>query len=149
MLAGAHAFEILGGLAPCPLCLRQREIYWAMIAMGLTGLTWWRVVPKTRFLIALNILTGLVFCVGVIVAVYHAGVEWGTFPPPAGCSAGGGTDPMAIGNLDQPFILPACNEAPFYVIGLSMAGWNAVISAALAALSFVAAGLTFRAYRIR
>lgn len=147
MLAGAHGFEIFAGLEPCPLCLRQREIYWAVIAMALTGLAWWRLVPKLRFLVALNILTGLVFCVGVIVAFYHAGVEWGTFPPPAGCSAGPAIDPLAMGNLDQAFDLPACNEAPFYVAGLSMAGWNGVISSALAFLSFIAAGMTLRIYR--
>ncbi|MBY9066340.1 disulfide bond formation protein B [Hyphomonas sp. WL0036] len=149
MLAAAHAFESLGGLAPCPLCLRQREVYWALIAMTLTGLTWWRFMPKRRFLVALNVLIGLVFIVGVIVAAYHAGVEWAIFPPPAGCSAGPAVDPFAIGNLDQSFDLPACNDAPFYILGLSMAGWNGVISAALAVISFVAAAVTFRTYRTR
>jgi disulfide bond formation protein DsbB len=97
--------------------------------------------------VALNVLIGLVFVVGVIVAAYHAGVEWEIFPPPAGCSAGAGVDPFAIGNLDQSFELPACNEAPFYILGLSMAGWNGVISAALAGISFAAAAITFRNYR--
>ncbi|MFN3609192.1 MAG: disulfide bond formation protein B [Hyphomonas sp.] len=147
MLAAAHAFESIGGLAPCPLCLRQREVYWALIAMTLTGLTWWRFVPKRRFLVALNVLIGLVFVVGVIVAAYHAGVEWDIFPPPSGCSVGPPVDPFAIGNLDQVFELPACNDAPFYIFGLSMAGWNGVISAVLAAISFAAAAITFRSYR--
>jgi len=147
MLAAAHAFEIIGNLAPCPLCLRQREVYWALIAMTLTGLTWWRFVPKRRFLVALNVLIGLVFVVGVIVAAYHAGVEWGIFPPPSGCSTGPAVDPFAIGNLDQVFELPACNDAPFYILGLSMAGWNGVVSAVLAAISFAAAAITFRSFR--
>jgi disulfide bond formation protein DsbB len=86
MLAAAHAFEQFGNLAPCPLCLRQREVYWALIAMTLTGLGIWRLVPKRRFLVALNVLIGLVFVTGVVVAAYHAGVEWQIFPPPTGCS---------------------------------------------------------------
>ncbi|MBA4228288.1 MAG: disulfide bond formation protein B [Hyphomonas sp.] len=147
MLAAAHAFETFGGLAPCPLCLRQREVYWALIAMTLTGLTWWRFMPKRRFLVALNVLIGLVFVVGVIVAAYHAGVEWAIFPPPSGCSAGPAVDPFAIGDLDQVFELPACNDAPFYILGLSMAGWNGVISALLAGISFAAAAITFRSFR--
>ena len=147
MLAAAHAFESVAGLAPCPLCLRQREVYWALITMTLTGLAWWRFMPKRRFLVALNVLIGLVFVVGVIVAGYHAGVEWGIFPPPSGCSAGPPVDPFAVGDLDQSFELPACNDAPFYILGLSMAGWNGVISAILAAISFAAAAITFRSYR--
>ncbi|MFN7056435.1 disulfide bond formation protein B [Hyphomonas sp.] len=147
MLAAAHAFEQFGGLYPCPLCLRQREVYWALIAMIATGLAWWRFMPKRRFIIALNVLIGLVFLVGVVVAGYHAGVEWRIFPPPAGCSVGGNVDPFAMGGLDQPIQLPACNEAPFYILGLSMAGWNGVVSAGLAALSFAAAAITLNSYR--
>ncbi len=146
MLAAAHAFERIGGLAPCPLCLRQREVYWALIAMTLTGLALWRLRPKRRFLVALNVLIGLVFGVGVIVAFYHAGVEWQVFPPPAGCSVPAG-DPFAEPDPSAPLILPACNAAPFYVAGLSMAGWNGVISACLALVSFAAAATTFRAQR--
>lgn len=147
MLAAAHAFEQFGELYPCPLCLRQREVYWALIAMTVTGLAWWRFMPKRRFLVALNVLIGLVFLVGVVVAAYHAGVEWAIFPPPAGCSVPGNVDPFAMGGLDERVILPACNEAPFYILGLSMAGWNGVVSGVLAAISFAAAAMTFNSYR--
>jgi disulfide bond formation protein DsbB len=146
MLAAAHAFETFGGLFPCPLCLRQREVYWALIAMTLTGLAIWRAVPKRRFLVALNVMIGLVFVVSVVVAFYHAGVEWKLFPPPDGCSAGG-VSPLELGDLDAPMHIALCTDAPFYILGLSMAGWNGVISAILAAASFIAAALTFRSYR--
>lgn len=148
MLAGAHAFETFGGLAPCPLCLRQREVYWALIAMTLTGLGIWRLVPKRRFLVALNVLIGLVFVTGVVVAAYHAGVEWKIFPPPAGCSvANAAVNPLDMGSLDQPLFIPRCNDAPWHFIGLSMAGWNGVISLILAGISFAAAAVTLRSYR--
>ena len=49
-----------------------------------------------------------------------------------------------MGDLDAPMHVPSCTEAPFYILGLSMAGWNGVISAALAGLSFVAAAATYR-----
>ena len=144
MLAVAHAFETFGKLYPCPLCLRQREVYWALIAMTLTGLALWRLRPTRRFLIALNVLIGLVFGVGVVVAFYHSGVEWKIFPPPAGCAGGGPVDIMAINPIDQPMHVPSCTDAPFYILGLSMAGWNGVASAILATASFVAAAATFR-----
>ena len=148
ILAAAHAFETFGGLPPCPLCLRQREVYWALIFMTATGPAIWRFVPKRRFLVALNVLIGLVFGVGVVVAAYHAGVEWKFFPPPAGCSSGG-VNPLEMGNLDAPISIPLCNDAPFYILGLSMAGWNGVVSALLATASFAAAAITFRSYRTK
>lgn len=149
MLAAAHGFERFGGLAPCPLCLRQREVYWALIAMTLTGLGIWRLVPKRRFLVALNVLIGLVFVTGVVVAAYHAGVEWKVFPPPSGCAAGGGVNPLILGDLDKPMTIPMCNDAPFYFLGLSMAGWNGVASLVFAGLSFAAAAVTFRTYQTK
>lgn len=144
MLAAAHAFETFGKLDPCPLCLRQRDVYWALIAMTLTGLALWRLVPKRRLLVALNVMIGLVFGVGVVVAAYHSGVEWEIFPPPNGCSGGGAVDPLAIRDFNQPMSVPSCTDAPFYILGLSMAGWNGVVSLALAVASFIAAGATYR-----
>ena len=146
MLAAAHIFELFG-LFPCPLCLRQRDVYWALIAMTLTGLAIWKFVPKRRFLVALNVMIGLVFGVGVVVAFFHAGVEWGIFPPPTGCTGDGPVDPMAIQDFSKPMHVPSCTDAPFYILGLSMAGWNGVISAVLAVASFIAAGATFRGHK--
>ncbi|WP_035616869.1 disulfide bond formation protein B [Hyphomonas johnsonii] len=142
MLAAAHAFERFGHLPPCPLCLRQRDVYWALIAMILSGLAIWRLVPKRRFLVALNVLIGLAFGVGVVVAVYHSGVEWKIFPPPAGCAAAVAVNPLEIKDLNQAFHVADCTAAPFYILGLSMAGWNGVVSLVLAGLSFFAAAAT-------
>ena len=59
-----------------------------------------------------------------------------------------GVDPLAMGDLNQPIDIPSCTDAPFYVLGLSMAGWNGVISLVLAGFSFVAAAATFRGPRV-
>ncbi len=146
MLAVVHALERLANFPPCPLCLRQREVYWALIFMVVTGLAIWRFAPKRRFLVALNVLIGLVFGVGAVVAFYHSGVEWGWLPPPTGCSASDEPfDPMATIDLTQKFDLALCNAAPIRILGLSLAGWNGVVSVLLALVSFVAAWMSFRA----
>lgn len=147
MLAVAHGFERIGGMLPCPLCLRQREVYWAIIAMAITGLALWKFVPKRRFIVTLDIMIGLAFIVGVIVAGYHSGVEWGIFPAPAGCGSAIDVDPFSLENLNNKVIIPVCDEAPFYFLGLSMAGWNVVSSSVLAALSFIAAAASFPRWR--
>ena len=117
MLAIAHAFETFGGLAPCTLCLRAREVYWLAAALA------------------------LVFAAGVALAVYHAGVEWKFWPGPTACSGGGAiVDASQMTDLLQGARIkpPACDEAAWVFLGLSMAGWNALASLALTVLSGLA-----------
>ena len=142
MLAAAHGFEHFGKLAPCELCLRQREVYWAAIAMAVAGLGLWRLRPSQRFLIALNVLLGLVFVTGMIVAVYHAGVEWNFWPGPTSCTTGVAGDLAAIdllGELETRQAVVSCGVALWSLLGISMAGWNALASLVFAGLSFMAA----------
>lgn len=146
MLATAHGFERIGGMLPCPLCLRQREVYWAIIAMAITGLTLWKFVPKRRFIVTLNIMIGLAFIVSAIVAGYHSGVEWGFVPAPPGCGSAI-DDPFNLDLLENKVVVPVCDEAPFYFLGLSMAGWNVVASTILAVFSFMAAKASFPGWR--
>lgn len=141
MLGAAHAFETFGHLAPCGLCLKQRDALWLTLtfaafgaALGLTplGPRWTRVVSA---------LIGMAFVASAGLAAYHAGVEWKWWPGPASCSGGGR---VTAGDLEAllrgaKMAPPACDKAPFVFIGLSMAGWNAVISLGLAAASAVAA----------
>ncbi len=150
ILAGAHAFEILGDLPPCSLCLRQRDIYWSAIMMGVVGLALWQHKPSDRFLVALNIMLALVFTTSLVVAAYHAGVEWKFWQGPSGCSATGLSnfeDIDLLASLDTPKTVIACDEAPWRLFGVSMAGYNALLSFALALSSFIAAAHTFSAAR--
>ena len=144
MLAAAHVFENVFNFAPCPLCLRQREIYWAVVAMTVTALVLWQIRQNPRFVLAFNIMLGLVFLTGAVVAGYHAGVEYGLWPPPTGCL--GEAFDMATfdpNRLNEPQAVASCLDDPWKgQYGLSMAGWNAIISLALAAASFRAAGIS-------
>lgn len=144
MLAAAHAFETFAYLAPCPLCLRQREVYWAIVAMTVTALVLWQIRQNSRFILAFNIMLGLVFLTGAVVAGYHAGVEYRFWPAPTGCLAQafdmGDFDPLA---LNQPQAVASCLDDPWNGrYGLSMAGWNMLISLCLSAISFRAAGIS-------
>ncbi|MEO0607918.1 MAG: disulfide bond formation protein B [Pseudomonadota bacterium] len=144
MLGAAHAFETYALLLPCPLCLRQREVYWAIVAMTITALLLWQVRQNPRFILAFNIMLGLVFLTGAVVAAYHAGVEYKLGPAPSGCLAivvdMGAID---LSNLNQRQGAPSCTDDPWQGrYGLSMAGWNTVISLGLAVLSFRAAGIS-------
>ena len=141
MLGAAHAFETFGNMFPCELCLRQREVYWAAVSMIATGLILSRLRTGRRFMVALNVLIGMVFITSAIVAAYHVAVEFGWIQ--SGCS-GKPIDPSEIdlSNLNKPMAVGNCGEVPWSMLGISMAGWNALISIGLAVTSFYAARLT-------
>ena len=140
MLAAAHAFERFAYFLPCQLCLRQREVYWAAIAMAATGLILWNIRQNRRFLVAFNVMLALVFLTGAVVAVFHAGVEWRWWPAPTGCVDGAvHVMNVDIGAIDERTATASCLDAPWRMLGLSMAGWNALVSLGLALVSFRAA----------
>ncbi len=76
----------------------------------------------------------------MVVATYHAGAEWKFWPGPSTCAAAGGLNAGdLLDALNKPIHPPSCEDAAWRMFGISMAGYNAVISAGLAALSFLAA----------
>ncbi|WP_257835926.1 disulfide bond formation protein B [Phenylobacterium sp. J426] len=100
MLATAHAFETFGGYAPCTLCLRQREVYWTALGLAAAFMVIVRLPGGPRWREATCWILGLVFAVGVGVAVYHAGAEWKFWPGPTACAAtGGGVDAAALNDF--------------------------------------------------
>lgn len=142
MLAIAHAFQTFGGYQPCTLCLRQREVYWVAGGLALVAMAVVRSERGARLKALSNALLGLVFLVGAAVAVYHAGAEWKFWPGPTACSGGGvgvSADAMAALVGGEAIRAARCDEAPWVFLGLSMAGWNVLVSIVLAALSFAAA----------
>lgn len=140
MLGAAHAFERFLLLAPCPLCMTQRHVYWAAGALALVAIVLkWRGAGE-RFLAAMCLLLGVAFLVGAGVAGYHTLVEWGVLPAPATCTAGSvDLSGDLWERLGKPLAVPSCAEAQWHFAGLSMAGWNTLVSLGLAALSAVSA----------
>lgn len=144
MLATAHAFQTFGGYQPCTLCLRQREVYWAAGSVALAFMIAVRtpIGPRLRQLSCW--VLALIFLVGMATAIYHAGAEWKFWPGPSTCSSAGGAGGLSAASM-QAFINgakvrpPACDQAPWVFAGLSMAGWNALASAAFVAGSVMAA----------
>jgi len=141
MLAVAHAFETFGGLRPCHMCLEQREVYWAALGLSavavLAGAT--RLGPRTPRIASL-LLAGT-FAYGAWLAGYQAGAEWKWWPEPSTCAAVGTVTLQQLQALvaGAPGSAPACDKAAWVFLGLSMAGWNCLISVALTLASLAAA----------
>ncbi|CAN5448334.1 disulfide bond formation protein B [soil metagenome] len=142
MLGTAHAFETFGKLAPCLLCLKQREVYWVTGTLALIGVVLSRTAWADRVRKPLILLLAAGFLYGAGVATYHAGAEWKWWPGPAACAAGGSASAGDLVALlkGAKIAAPSCEKAVWVFLGLSMAGWNAVISLGLAVAS-VFAGL--------
>ena len=139
LLLGALGFQYLGGLAPCPLCHNQRWPHIAVIALAALGLVALR-NRRTAFAL-LPIAAALAVTAGI--GVYHAGIEYAWWAGPGACSGAAGFDPSKItaGSLKDMIgaAPPArCDAVPWALAGISLAGWNALISAALAAFALVA-----------
>lgn len=134
-ILGAWAFQ-LAGYAPCELCLKQRIPYYIGIPVALLTLfvaSRHRLGSHRAARLGLAALT-LIFVASALFGAYHSGVEWGFWPGPADCT---GTLEKAGSMNDfmkqlQTTKVVRCDAVAIRILGLSLAGWNAVISAVMA-----------------
>lgn len=125
-IIGAWIFEYFG-YAPCELCLQQRWAYYAGVPLALA----------TAFLARHNagaarvglLLLALLWAGSMVFGIYHSGVEWKWWPGPTTCGAQAGFS-GGLPDLSKPVVL--CDTPALRILGLSLAGWNAVISLGLA-----------------
>lgn len=129
LLGGAFAFQYIGGLAPCALCITQRWPHAAAVVIGVIIL-----------LLARGTFARLLIPAGAIAAAvsgaygfYHTGVERGWFAGPDTCTGGSVAGVSTDDLLEQIMAAPLvkCDEVAWQMLGLSMASWNAVASFAL------------------
>jgi len=141
-ILGAWGFQIFGGYAPCKLCLEQRLPYYVGLPVLLVAILLLATGRAKALARALLALAGVIFLVGLGLAIYHAGVEWGFWLGPADCGGGLATTGNAEDLLAQIGKVKVinCGEAALRVLGLSFAGWNALVSAVIAA-ALLRAGL--------
>lgn len=130
-ILGALGSQYIGGLYPCELCLEQRlAYYWGLPLLALILLLWNR-MPLKVWYVGMVIVT-LIFAWSTYMGAFHAGVEWGFWPGPTACSGLGESFSLdALSNL-QPVI--GCDVVQFRFLGLTLAGYNALISLAIVAL---------------
>ena len=127
LLAGAYIGEFGFGLYPCEMCWWQRYPHFVAIGLALIGF----IAPPRKLWIALAALAVLV---SGLIGGFHAGVEYGWWEGLTACgnaaAGGAGGDPLAA-VLNAPLV--RCDEAQWSLLGISLAGWNFLISLAGAA----------------
>ena len=126
LLGGALGSQYLGGLHPCEMCYWQRWPHGAAIALAALGFTGPAESPRSR---TLTLLAAIAIGLSGAIGVYHAGVELGIFEGITTCTAmaaGGSTADLLKQITQAPLV--RCDQVQFEFLGISMAGWNAILS---------------------
>lgn len=132
MLGGAYGFEYIGGLYPCDLCWPQRYAHMAVIIFASFGL-YIRKTHKVKW-IRFKLMTTFSYFISTGYSGYHAGVEQKWWEGPDSCT-------LQVNEALQSFesfmdelrtvAFVRCDEIPWDLFGISMAGYNFIISLAL------------------
>ena len=140
LLGGALGSQYLGGLVPCEMCIWQRWPHGAAILLAALAFTAPASSQRSRTLV---LLAAAAIAVSGAIGVYHAGVELGIFEGLTTCTstASGATSADLLKSIMQTPLV-RCDQVQFAFLGISMAGWNAILSLGGAA---IVAWLTFQA----
>ena len=135
LLAGAYGSEIWGGLYPCEMCWWQRYAHFAALGLALLSFLLVKAPDRGRSFVW---LAALAILVSGGIGAYHAGVEAGVFEGFTTCTSTGTAGLSAEDMLKEIMAKPMvrCDDIQFSFLGVSMAGWNAILSI-LAALSIL------------
>lgn len=130
LLGGAYVSQYVGGLFPCEMCWWQR--YPHFVALGIGVLAY--IIRPAQVWTA---LAGLAILTSGLIGGFHAGVEYDFWPGLTGCSAGIGQ--VDVMNPNAASVVP-CDEAPWSLMGISLAGWNFLFSC-IGGLTILAASM--------
>jgi len=136
-LAGAWFFQLVLDIRPCPLCLEQRYAYYLAVPLGLlVALLASKDAPRPVLLAGLALLV-LAALANAWLGTYHAGVEWKFWQGPTDCTGPVGNFGAAGSLLDRLDTVKVvrCDEVQWRFLGLSLAGYNVLISLLMAAIA--------------
>jgi len=136
-LASAWFFQLVLDIRPCPLCLEQRYAYYLAVPLGaLIAVAAAKDAPRPVLYVGLAILAAAALG-NAWLGAYHAGVEWGFWQGPTDCTGPVGNLGSAgnlLQRLDSVKVI-RCDEVQWRFLGLSLAGYNFLISLLMAAVA--------------
>jgi disulfide bond formation protein DsbB len=124
LLGGAYVAEYGFGLLPCEMCWWQRWAHFAALPFALAAFA----LPRSRLVLA---VAASAIGVSGAIGAFHAGVEYGWWRGLTRCSV-----PLTAGDIWNNFAIVRCDEVQWSLWGISLAGWNFLISGAAALTIF-------------
>lgn len=126
LLGGALGSQYLGGLYPCEMCYWQRWPHAAAILLAGLAFTGPAASQRSR---TLTLLAAFAIAISGAIGVYHVGVEQGIFEGITTCaSTAKATSTADLLKAIMKTPLVRCDQVQFAFLGISMAGWNAILS---------------------
>ena len=149
VLGTALYFQYFEKLPPCELCIYQRIPYIAAIPLALIGSVFFARRPTGSGSLAvwLAVICGAGFLAGAGVAAFHVGVEQEWWQGTESCTGADLGDLSIEAMRDAILNAPAvrCDEVRWSLLGISMAGWNFLVSLGLVAGTAITARQWLRA----
>lgn len=136
-LAGAWFMQLVLGIQPCELCLAQRYAYYLVVPLGAVIATAAATDAPRGALVAGLAVIALVTLGNAGLAAYHSGVEWGFWQGPTACTGPVGNLGSAgslLERLDTVKVV-RCDEVQWKFLGLSLAGYDVLISLLMAGIA--------------
>ena len=150
-ILGAWIFQYGMGLKPCPLCLEQRYAYYFAVPLAVMVAIGDQAGASRKVLLGALVAIAVGMLWNTALGVYHSGIEWKLWAGPQECSGSGSGLDTARGLAEQlqSVNVVRCDEAPWRFLGLSLAGYNALISLLLALVAAWAVAAEWRKRRNR
>ena len=131
-ICGFFFFQYVMKLPPCPICLEERNAYYVSVPLAALLMLGASYGASRKVLLLGFLVIAAVMLWNTGLAAYHAGIEWKFWPGPQDCSG-------AVVQLNSGSLLDQmnrtrvirCDEAAWRLFGISLAGYNAIIAAAL------------------
>lgn len=133
---GALAFQHIGGLQPCQMCYWQRHAHKAVLVIAILALISRYMLKTERWDRVFLALLALAFLVSFGLALWHMGVEYKWWEGPKSCAGGAVTVEPVNWEALKNTKMPSCGDVTWTMFGISMAGYNAIISLGAALMSF-------------
>ncbi|RPD37458.1 disulfide bond formation protein B [Candidatus Liberibacter solanacearum] len=136
----------VGGYAPCDFCLREQRPYYYCFLMAIAAnfsIQNNRLYRATFFLL---MTISLIMLYDTVISIIHVGIEWNIWRENTICTNDSKIESIEntidlLINMEREYIL-RCNQTKLYILGLSLAFWNVILSFMLSVISYIAAGKT-------
>jgi len=144
-ICGFFFFQYVLGYPPCPLCLDQRNAFYVSVPLAVLLWVGLNFGASRRVIVGGFVVIAAIMLWNAGLSAYHAGIEWKFWPGPNDCSGPVNNFGSAKGLMQQlqSIHIVRCDEAAWRFLGISLAGYDVLVSLALAVIAACGAKVSY------